>query len=90
MKKIFYILSDDKTGAGPRLQPHSLSKPVANEPTAYQPMETDSSEVSVSDVGDSVTTEPTQQLSLSSKLAAQAAKRKASEPADARNSKSRR
>jgi len=90
VKKIFYILSDDKIGSGPRLKPHSLSKPAISDPNTDQPMETDSAEAEGDSGNTESTKQPPKQLSLSSKLAAQTVKRKASEPAEAGNSKSRR
>jgi hypothetical protein len=83
VKKTFFVLTDDKVGAGPRLRPQSGLKPA--EKDTAQPMETDSEVVPVQP--------PAKQheLTLSAKLAA---KRKATEPADGSgtsgNAKSRR
>ncbi len=78
VKKTFFVLTDDKVGAGPRMRPQSGLKPA--EKDTAQPMETDSEVVPV---------QP--ELTLSAKLAA---KRKATEPADGSgtsgNAKSRR
>ncbi len=40
MHKIFYVLTDDKVGAGPRLPPQSLSKPATIDLTE-EAMDTD-------------------------------------------------
>ncbi len=71
MKKTFYVLTDDKVGAGPRMRPQSGLKPA--ETDAIQPMETDNEA--------NPTQQPVKQpeSTLSAKLAA---KRKAAEPAD--------
>jgi hypothetical protein len=84
VKKIFYVLTDDKVGAGPRLRPNALADTSVTEPTADQPMETDTSEVAVVDNSESTPQQP----SLSAKLSA--LKRKAAEPADPGTSKARR
>ncbi len=41
VNKIFYVLTDDKVGAGPRLQPQSLLKPATIDLTADEAAETD-------------------------------------------------
>jgi len=75
---LFYVLTDDKIGSGPRLRPGVLAKkPAENDTDASQPMETDAE---AADPPKSVSTPQT----LASKLAqAQLAKkRKAAEQAD--------
>ncbi len=55
VKKTFYVLTDDKVGAGPRLRPQSLNKDSEKSSgstskeinDAAQPMETDSHDSSV-------------------------------------------
>jgi hypothetical protein len=41
VKKIFYVLTDDKVGAGPRLQPQSLLKPATIDLTTDEVTDTD-------------------------------------------------
>lgn len=41
VNKIFYVLTDDKVGAGPRLQPQSLLKPATIDLTTDEAAETD-------------------------------------------------
>jgi hypothetical protein len=84
VKKIFYVLTDDKVGAGPRLRPNALADTSVTEPATDQPMETDTSEVIVINSSESTQQQP----SLSAKLSA--LKCKAAEPADPGTSKSRR
>ncbi len=74
VKKTFYVLTDDKVGAGPRLRPQALLKPADVEAT--QPMEVDG----VSSQQGQLPKQPLPELTLAAKLAA--AKRKASEPAN--------
>jgi hypothetical protein len=82
VKKLFYVLTDDKVGSGPRLRPGVLAKKDSGkeggpDQEMSQPMETDG------DGGDTSAppSQPTQAgLTLSAKLAL---KRKASEPAGA-------
>ncbi len=92
VKKIFYVLTDDKVGAGPRLRPHALVETSENESAIDQPMETDTdtSDVVVVNCTEGSTDNSQQSLTLSAKLAAQALKRKATEPANPGTSKSRR
>jgi hypothetical protein len=75
VRKTFFVLTDDKVGAGPRLRPQALLKPAETDPA--QPMEIDGS------TSQPVPTsrQPAPELTLAAKLAA--AKRKASEAADA-------
>jgi hypothetical protein len=84
VKKIFYVLTDDKIGSGPRLKPGVLSQKPAPDDTA-SPMETDA------DTGSGSTSQPPppQQPSLAAKLAAQANKRKATETPDSADSAAR-
>ncbi len=79
------MLTDDKVGAGPRLRPNALADTSVAEAATDQPMETDSEVVVVNSLEGSQ-----QQPSLSAKLAAQALKRKAAEPANPGSSKSKR
>jgi hypothetical protein len=88
VKKIFHVLTDDKVGAGPRLRPHALVDTSVNEPATDQPMETDTDTSEVVVVNSAEGNQQTS--SLSAKLAAQALKRKAAEPANPGFSKSRR
>jgi hypothetical protein len=78
VRKTFYVLTDDKVGAGPRLRPNSLAKESDKGPDqgtdASQPMETDQP-----------TAPPV--MSLSAKLAA---KRKATDNGAESASKARR
>jgi len=88
VKKTFFVLTDDKVGSGPRLKPGSLSQ----EPTAeeVQPMETDHSEQSTSTQSQHKTpSKGAKTPSLASKLAAQAVKRKATDPPSSSVSKQR-
>ncbi len=41
VKKLFYVLTDDKVGSGPRLKPGVLSKGPVTVQDHVQPMETD-------------------------------------------------
>ena len=90
VKKIFYVLTDDKVGAGPRLRPHALVETSENESAIDQPMDTDTSDVVVVNRTEGSTDNSQQSSTLSAKLAAQALKRKATEPANPGTSKSRR
>jgi hypothetical protein len=88
IKKIFYVLTDDKVGAGPRLRPNALADTSVTEAATDQPMETDADVSEVVVVNSSEGSQ--QQPSLSAKLAAQALKRKAAEPPNPGSSKSKR
>jgi hypothetical protein len=90
VKKIFHVLTDDKVGAGPRLRPHALVETSKNESAVDQPMDTDTSDVVVVNRTEGSTDNSQQFSTLSAKLAAQALKRKATEPANPGTSKSRR
>jgi hypothetical protein len=83
VKKIFHVLTDDKVGAGPRLRPQSLVKPISSDQA--QPMETDTEQNEVAIID---TPGASQKPTLSAKLAAH--KRKAAEPTDAGVAKARR
>jgi hypothetical protein len=88
VKKTFYVLTDDKVGAGPRLRPNSLAKEPNKDPDqesvqgsdTTQPMETDPPTAPTAPTAPPV-------LSLSAKLAA---KRKATESAAETVAKARR
>jgi len=102
--KIFYVLTDDKVGAGPRLPPQALLK-LATIDLTEEAMDTDvtpgnstlsQSEVSeVTEVTEDASKTASQQQSQSastpsSKLAALKAKRKNTDPINAEAAKSRR
>jgi hypothetical protein len=94
VKKTFYVLTDDKVGSGPRLRPGTLSQgPPVEE---VQPMETEQSE-QTEQSGQSTSSNTSRKMpskgnrtpTLASKLAAQAVKRKASDPPASSVSKQR-
>ncbi len=81
---MFYILTDDKVGAGPRLRPQALLKDqdkgqgLDSNPTGQdtpQPMDTDQPQSQPQQPA----VDPPRSLTLSAKLAA---KRKATDPGD--------
>jgi len=85
VKRTFFVLTDDKVGSGPRLRPGSLSQEPT--PEEVQPMETDSTDQSTS--SSKTSNKATKTPTLASKLAAQAVKRKATDPPAPRDSKQR-
>jgi hypothetical protein len=74
VKKLFYVLTDDKVGSGPRLKPGVLSKSPEKAKDQDQPMETDpdNSEVAVDQPTGHLPSQPASSgsgLSLAAKLA---------------------
>ncbi len=72
IKKLFYVLTDDKVGSGPRLKPGVLSKGPEKVQGDDQPMETDpdNSEVAANQPTSQPTGQPASSgLTLAAKLA---------------------
>jgi hypothetical protein len=91
VKKTFFVLTDDKIGSGPRLRPSSLSQGPSTE--EVQPMETEQSEQSEQSTSSTISHKTPSKggkpPTLSSKLAAQSVKRKATDPPASNASKQR-
>ncbi len=85
VKKTFYVITDDKVGAGPRLRPNSLAKEPNKDPDQESIQNSDTSQPMETDPPAAPTVPPA--LSLSAKLAA---KRKATESAAETVAKARR
>ncbi len=85
VKKTFYVLTDDKVGAGPRLRPNSLAKEPHKDPDQESTLSSDTTQPMETDPPTAPTAPPA--LSLSAKLAA---KRKATESAAETVAKARR
>jgi hypothetical protein len=78
VRKLFYVLTDDKIGSGPRLRPGVLAKkPADDNASSDQPMETDA-DVDAAALTKSISPPKT----LAAKLAQAQKKRKATEQAD--------
>jgi len=87
VKKTFYVLTDDKVGAGPRLQPNSLAKEPNQDNAQAATMEVDATTASIALPSANANAAAPVGQTLSAKLAA---KRKATDTAADSPSKARR